>query len=316
MPASSPIGRREVGARLGPLGLASLLSSHTLPPARAGADLVLPPIGLGTCCDDAPTALHLVSLGLQAGYRLIDTAGHYDSEPAVGAAIDKAVEHGILRDKGEVTVCTKIWFTEMGYDKTIAAARRSLENLRSDQIDLLLVHFPGSPDSVQDPKRNRELRASTWRALETLRDDGLVRSIGVSNWSRRHLRETLATCRIHPSVMQTEVHPRHQQEELREDCRAAGIKVMAHCPLAHGSPLLLGDPTLMRIANNYGKSPAQIALRWSLQKGVIPLPHGSSKTRITENLGALSFELSASSMASIDGLEVGDRAAFNPSLIA
>jgi diketogulonate reductase-like aldo/keto reductase len=202
------------------------------------------------------------------------------------------------------------------YDQTIAAARRSLANLRTDQIDLLLIHFPGSPDAVQEPKRNRELRASTWRALEALYDDGIVRCIGVSNWTRKHLRETLASCRVPPAVLQTEVHPRYQQEELRGDCRSAGIKVMAHCPLAHGSPALLRDPTLAQIAAECGKTPAQVVLRWSVQKELVPLPHASTAARLRENYGALGFELSSVAMAEIDGMEAGDRAAFNPALIA
>lgn len=357
--------RRRDLACLAPVALSSALSGSTILArasteplvlqsigvapilARSGPEpLILPPIGLGTCCDDANEASRLILQGLEAGYRLIDTAGHYDSEPAVGTALDEAVERGLVRSRRDVAVCTKIWFTEMGcvcamaarlargsarwrarserraplctrrYDKTIAAARRSLENLRTDQIDLLLVHFPGSPDAVQDPRRNRELRASTWRALEALHDDGLVRCIGVSNWSRKHLRETMASCRLPPAVLQTEVHPRYQQEELRGDCLAAGIQVMAHCPLGHGSPALLRNPTLARIAAECGRTPAQVALRWSVQKGLVPLPHGSTAERLRENLGALGFELRPAAIAEIDVLEAGDRAAFNPALIA
>jgi diketogulonate reductase-like aldo/keto reductase len=357
---SSALSGSPILARAGPGSLNLPLVGLAPSLARASPEpLLLPSIGLGTCCDDADEAFRLILQGLAAGYRLIDTAGHYASEPAVGAALDEAVVRGILRSRRDVTVCTKIWFTEMGcacavaarlakgsarwfgsaacgeavrrwrarlhslaplctrrYEKTIGAARSSLGNLHTDQIDLLLVHFPGSPDAVQDPRRNRELRASTWRALEALRDDGLVRCIGVSNWSRRHLRETLASCRIPPAVLQTEVHPRYQQEELRGDCRSAGIQVMAHCPLGHGSPALLRDPTLARIAAECGQTPAQVALRWSVQKGLVSLPHSSTAGRLRENLGALGFELGPAAMAELDGLEAGDRAAFNPALIA
>jgi len=313
-----PVARRDLASYiLAPALLASSLAFRGAAPARAAVvPLTLPPLGLGTCCDEADEASRLVLRGLEAGFRLIDTAGHYDSEPAVGEAIGQAVERGVLRSRSDVTVCTKLWFTEMGYDRAVAAARRSLNNLGVDQLDLLLIHFPGAPDAVQDPKRNREVRASTWRALETLQADGLVRSIGVSNWSRRHLREMLATCRVPPTVLQTEVHPRYQQEELLNDCLKAGVRVMAHCPLAHGSRLLLRDPTLARIAAECGRTPAQVALRWSVQKGLVPVPHASSIQRMRENLGTLEFELSPACMASIDALEAGDRAAFNPSLIA
>ena len=310
--------RRQTAGLLAPL----VASSGTLPglkPATAASTpSALPFIGLGTCCDDADTAERLVLAGLEAGYRLIDTAAHYDSEPAVGAALAAAVDRGVLRRSSEVTVCTKVWFSDMGYDATIASARRSLERLREERLGLLLIHFPGSPDAVQDPKRNRALRASTWRALEDLQRDGLVRDIGVSNWSRRHLREMLATCRTPPAVLQTELHPRCQQPELREDCDAAGIKVLAHCPLAHGAASLLRDPTLCAVADRVGRSAAQVALRWSVQSGVVPLPHGSSAARLRENLAAAAddFELDAAAMASLASLDAEERQAFNPALIA
>jgi len=283
--------------------------------ATQGKQPLWPSLGLGTCCDEFEAALPAISAGLDAGYRLIDTAAHYASEPAVGSALALQMASGSLK-RSDVTLCTKIWFDDMGYDRTTASIQRSLRNLRTDHLDILLVHFPGSPDAVQDPTRNRKLRAETWRACEDAQAAGLARSIGVSNWTRRHLRETLKSCRVRPALLQTEVHPRLQQRELVEMCGDEGIQVMAYCPLAHGSANLLTDPTMMRIARGCGRSTAQVALRWSVQRGMIPVPKASSPARLRDNLQALEFELSDDAMLAIDGLEAGDRVAFDPSLIA
>ena len=128
--------------------------------------------------------------------------------------MDDAVARGAV-SRSDVSVCTKIWFDDLGYEPALASAMRSMRRLNREQLDLLLIHFPGTIDTVQDPKRNRQLRQETWRALEALQADGRVRRIGVSNWTRRHLRETLASCRVKPQVLQTEVHPRLQQEVRR-----------------------------------------------------------------------------------------------------
>ena len=190
-----------------------------------------------------------------------------------------------------VTLVTKVWFDDMGYEPALAAARRSMQNLGCDRVDVLLIHFPGSVDAVQSPAKNRRLRADTWRALERLHADGHATRIGVSNWTRRHLRETLSSCTIAPQVLQTELHPRLQQQELVEDARAANMALMAFCPLAHGSPALLANPALQRIANvrEDGATPAQLALRWSIDRGFIPIPKASSPSRLAENLRAVNL---------------------------
>ena len=166
--------------------------------------------------------------------------------------------------------------------------------------DVFLVHFPGTIDAVQDPKRNRQLRADTWRALETLQRDGVATRIGVSNWTRRHLKETLASCQIKPELLQVEFHPRLQQSALLADAADAGIKVMAACPLATGADALLADPLLARVATRYGRTPAQVALRWAVQRGVLPIPKATSAARLRENLGALDFSLDGGPSGSSD----------------
>ena len=174
--------RQAVSASLLSLSLAPV---PLWPATAATASEAWPLIGLGTCCDEPSVVAAQVVSAVEAGFRLVDTAAHYPGESGVGDALAALEARGAVRP-GEVQVCSKVWFDEMGYEPTLSSARGSLARLRREQLDLLLVHFPGSPDAVQDPKANRRRRAETWRALETLQVDGYVRRIGVSNWTRRH----------------------------------------------------------------------------------------------------------------------------------
>ena len=299
----------------------ALLPTNSLLPTPS-----LPAIGLGTCCDEYDASYATALKGLSTGFRLLDTAAHYASEPAVGDAMVEARRLDLLGSSSSDAVrhVTKIWFDDMGYEQTLASAKQSMANLHTDQLDILLIHFPGSVDAVQSPSRNRKLREDTWRALETLLADGRCRRIGVSNWTRRHLKETLQTCSVRPSVLQTELHPRLPQVELVEYAReTCGIEtIMAHCPLAHGAPALLNDPNLKRLADARGDgcTPAQLCLRWSIDKGFLPIPKASSEARLRENLRAASMPpLSADERRAIDALESfgsDARVSFDPGLIA
>lgn len=299
------------------------IANPILPSSATSSREFLPPIGLGTCCDEYSVAYTQVISGLRAGYRLLDTAAHYDSEPAVGDALLEARQRGVIAANEEVRTVTKIWFDDMGFEPTLAAAKRSMANLRVEQLDTLLVHFPGTIDSVQSPAANRKLRAETWRALELLHSDGRCRTIGVSNYNRRHLKETFASCKEVPSVLQMELHPRLPQTELVEYARDNGVSsIMAHCPLAHGSPSLLASPVLARLAAERGPgcTPAMLCIRWSLDRGFIPIPKASSEVRLTENIRA-SREMSpltSEERLAIDGLEAfgpDARVSFDPGLI-
>ena len=161
------------------VGAAAALSIPREYAMASQPSLDLPSIGLGTCCDEAEVARDLIVDGLAAGFRLLDTSSHYPSESVVGEAIEIAEARGIVRRR-DVTVCTKVWFDDMGYEPALASAVRSLSRLRAEQLDLLLIHFPGTIDAVQEPKRNSEVRRATWRALEQLQADGRVRNIGIS----------------------------------------------------------------------------------------------------------------------------------------
>lgn len=303
--------------------LASSLTPMQLSASASTSTLQLPSIGLGTCCDDYDDSRQTILAGLAEGYRLIDTAAHYESEVAVGDAIVEARRRGIIKDASAVTTVTKVWFDDMGFEPTLASAKRSMSNLQTEQLDVVLVHFPGTIDSVQSPARNRKIRAETWRALETLLADGRCRAIGVSNYSRRHLKETLASCSVAPMLMQCELHPRLPQTDLVDYARSNGVEtIMAHCPLAHGSPALLGHPTLLRLsqARGQGCTPAALCLRWSMDRGLVPIPKSSSQARLRENRAAASMPpLSAEERAAIDLLEASGpdaRVSFDPALIA
>ena len=184
--------RRSAG-----LGAAALLLRPAC--ATAAAPRLPLEVGFGTCCDLEPGA---VDAALEVGFRTIDTAAHYGkSEASIGDAVGRAVRRGLLASANDVRVITKIWFDDMTYAgarESIAASRAAL---RRDTLDVALIHFPGANDAVQDPKRNREARAETWRALEDARAAGEVGAIGVSNFARRHLKEAFATWRTPPEVL-------------------------------------------------------------------------------------------------------------------
>ena len=152
------------------------------PASAALATEAWPLLGLGTCCEEPEEVAAQVTSAVNAGYRFIDTAAHYPGESGVGDALSALEARGVVRP-GEVQVCSKVWFDDMGYEPALSSARGSLARLRRERLDLLLIHFPGSPDARQDPKANRLRRAETWRALETLQADGYVRAIGLSNWT-------------------------------------------------------------------------------------------------------------------------------------
>ena len=244
---SSPVDISRRALVAGGLAMASVSPAWPVTGALPSASS-LPPLGLGSCCDDYEQSFEMVLGALRTGFRLIDTAAHYESEAAVGAALVEARRRGILADDEHARTVTKIWFDDMGYESALASAKRSMRQLQAERLDVLLIHFPGPIDAVQSPASNRKLRAETWRACEALLRDGLVRRVGVSNWTARHLRETLASCVTPPQVLQTELHPRLPQLDLVDFARECGVDtIMAHCPLAHGSPALLRSPTLLNM---------------------------------------------------------------------
>ncbi len=247
----------------------------------------MPRFGLGVFqSPDGEVTRTAVLAALEAGYRLIDTAAIYRNEASVGAALR---DSGVAREA--IFLTTKLWNSDHGYDATLRACRASMRRLGVDYLDLYLVHWPVA-----------ERRRDTWRAMETLRDEGLVRSIGVSNYMLRHLRELLTHCRVKPAVNQIELSPYNfrYREPVVELCRDKHIAVECYSPLTKGQKL--SDPPLVQIAAQLGKTPAQVLIRWALDKGFVVIPKSSRPARILENLAALDFSLSAGQIERLDGL--------------
>jgi len=231
---------------------------------------------------------------LELGYRHIDTASIYDNERDVGAALRAAA---VPRD--ELFVTTKLGNRDHGDEVARRAFERSLTALGLDHVDLYLVHWPVAGG-----------RAGSWRALERIYEDGGARAIGVSNYMEPHLRELLATADVPPMVDQFELHPFLTQKDLVGLCRRHGIAVEAYSPLTRGRRLR--DRTVREVAAAHGRTAAQVVLRWSLQKGFVPLPKSVHRERLAENAAVFDFELSAAEMLRLDALDEGLHVAWDP----
>lgn len=230
---------------------------------------------------------------LDAGYRLIDTASYYKNEEDVGRAVR---ESGIPRQ--EIFVTTKLWNSDQGYESTLKAFEKSMEKLGLDYLDLYLIHWPRIKRAPDDWVRlNRE----TWHAMEQLYEDGRIKAIGVSNFKPHHI-ESLVKMSIHkPMVNQIEMHPGFPQEETVGFCQDHDIVVESWGPFASGK--LLKSGLLDGIAEKYGKTPAQICLRWLIEKGVVPLPKSVTPSRIVENTEIFDFDISADDLAFISSID-------------
>ncbi|RAR42925.1 aldo/keto reductase [Paenibacillus sp. MDMC362] len=254
----------------------------------------MPWLGLGVWkTKEGEEVIQSVKSAIAAGYRSIDTAAIYGNEEGVGQAIR---ESGVSRD--ELFITTKVWNDDQGYEKTLQAFETSRKKLGLDIVDLYLVHWPGK-DKYLD----------TWKALIHLQKEGLVRSIGVSNFQIRHLQHIIEDTGVVPVVNQVELHPLLSQKELLGFARENQIVLEAWSPLMQGN---LDQPILAQIAEKYGKTTAQVILRWDIQNGVIVIPKSVKEHRIRENAGIFDFELSAEDMAAIDGLNHNKRFGSNP----
>ena len=246
----------------------------------------IPVVGLGTWkSEPGETTSQAVLDSLEAGYRHIDTARAYDNETDVGRAVN---DSGLSR--GELFITTKLWNQHQGYEEAIEACEKSLNRLNCDYIDLYLIHWP-----------LREKRNHSWKAFIELRDRGLCKSIGVSNFTIEHLAEIEAKFGILPAVNQVEFHPYHYQKELLDYCNSKNIIIEAYSPLVHAKRM--DEPKLGAISEELGKTPAQILIRWSIQRGMVVLPKSVNKSRIIENFSVFDFDIPDSMMKKLDELD-------------
>lgn len=237
---------------------------------------------------EAEVCEQAISDALEVGYRLIDTAAAYFNEEAVGAAIRKS---GIPRE--ELFITTKLWIQDAGYENAKKAFRTSLDKLGLDYLDLYLIHQP-----MND-------YYGSWRAMEELYEEGKIRAIGVCNFYPERLADLCLNAKVTPAVNQVEIHPFFAQTDAMENMKEFGVQPEAWGPLAEGQHGIFTNPVLTEIGKKYGKTAAQVSLRWNTQRGVVIIPKSTHKERMEENLNIWDFTLSDEEMKAITALDLG-----------
>jgi 2,5-diketo-D-gluconate reductase A len=272
------------------------ISNSTIPTVALSDGEAIPQLGFGVFQVPPQSTAEVATRALLAGYRHIDTAAAYRNEAGVGQAIHAA---GLNRD--DVFITTKCANPDHGREQAKRALRASLDQLEMEHVDLYLIHWPV-------PSTDKYVE--TWEAFIELQQEGLARSIGVSNFQPAHLERLIAETGVNPTVNQIELHPYFQQAGLRHAHAELGIVTEAWSPLAQGK--VLKDPTIMEIAETHGKTPSQVVIRWHLQLGNVVIPKSVTPERITENFDVIGFALTAAEMAAIERLDAGERTGPNP----
>lgn len=256
----------------------------------------IPALGFGVWqMDDLKECENAVIKAIQTGYRMIDTAAIYQNETAVGAAVKNS---GVDRD--ELFITSKVWVQDHGYEKAKRAFQRTLYRLQMDYLDMYLIHWPYG-DFL-----------GTWKALEELYQEGKIKAIGVCNFTVEKLEELKANSTVLPVINQIELHPVFQQKELQVYDRENNIITQPWSPLGNGNANLLSNPDLKAIAEKYGKTVAQVILRWHLQEGFVVIPKSVTPSRIEENFNVFDFELTEDEMNVVRSLDTGKRLFFDP----
>lgn len=256
----------------------------------------IPQLGFGVFQIPPQDTEQVTAQALRTGYRHIDTASIYGNEAEVGYAVRAS---GL--DRGDLFITTKCFNTDQGYNQARNAFKASLDRLEMDYVDLYLIHWPVP---------SRDLYVETWKAFIELQAEGLIRSVGVSNFQPPHLRRLIEETGVTPAVNQVELHPHLQQPGLRREHGDLGIVTEAWSPLAQGR--VLDEADITKIAEAHGKTPGQVVLRWHLQLGNVVIPKSVTPERIEQNLDVFGFELSEEQMATIEALDRGERTGPDP----
>jgi diketogulonate reductase-like aldo/keto reductase len=284
----------------------------TIPVLKLNNGVDLPALGLGVYQSGQDETVAAIKAAFDAGYRMIDTAAAYFNEEQVGQALR---ESDVPRDK--VFVQTKLWMSDYGYDKALHAFDRSLRKLGLDHLDLYLLHWPVPTDF--------EATVASYKAAERLLAEGRVRAIGVCNFSPKHLEDLIARTEVVPAVNQVELHPFFIQKDLREAHARLSIITQAWSPIggvkrywaqdpnAVQDPLV--HPTVTELAAKYGKTPAQVILRWQIEHGNSAIPKSVRPKRIAENIAIFDFALTKDEVAAIDALDINGRGGPDPELV-
>ncbi len=275
---------------------------------KMNSGLDIPAVGLGVWkTPEGREVEQSVEWALEIGYRLIDTAKIYGNEQGVGKAIKNS---GVPRD--QIFVTTKLWNSDQGQSTTLKAIDESLEKLGLDYVDLYLVHWPYAAWPFEKKDDSPAMRQETWQAMEQIYKSGKAKTIGVSNYTIKHLEEMNSYAKIPPVVNQVEFHPFLYQKELLDYCKQNNIIIEAYCPLVHGEKL--HDPRIGEIAQKYDKTNAQVLLRWSLQHGNIVIPKSTHRERLEENFQVFDFELAGEDMVVLDSMDENYRVGGNPNV--
>ena len=252
----------------------------------------IPIIGLGTWrSPEDKTTVDAICSAVASGYRHIDTAAYYQNEVSVGEGIRSC---GL--DRNKLFVTSKVWNSDRGYEKTMAAFEQTMTKLKLDYLDLYLIHWPAAKHQFNNWE---EMNLSTWKAMTELYKSGRIKAIGVSNFLPHHL-DALMQTEVTPMVNQIEFHPGYIQQEVLEYCKKHNIAVEAWSPMGAGR--LLTHETLVDIAAKYQKTTAQLCIRWCLQHGTVPLPKSINPDRILQNTNVFDFEISKQDMTIIDAM--------------
>ncbi|MGJ5711643.1 aldo/keto reductase [Staphylococcus auricularis] len=262
---------------------------------------VMPKLGFGTYrIEDEAKCKEAVQHAIEVGYRSIDTAMVYENEQAVGEGIRAGLEStGLTRS--DLFITSKLWIDDYGSGNVEAAYETSLKKLGLDYLDLYLMHWPGTDEA---------LMVDTWRGMEDLYRDNKVKNIGVSNFNVSHLEALFAQVSIKPVINQIEFHPYFLQKELNMYLDVQNILMESWSPLLNGD--LLNDETVQSVANEVGRTPAQVIIRWNLQHDVVVIPKSQTPARIEENIDVFDFELTEDQMATLDNLNEDKRTGPDP----